>query len=268
MKIQRYLLIAALALGCAVSGWAEKKAQKNILFQYSTFSALGAGVFDGDLTVGKFKEHGDFGIGTFNYLDGEMVLLDGKMYRITEGGKPLNAGPKMNIPFGMVAAFESDRTQAIGKEMGQDDLKSFLDGLLPSKNVFYALRISGEFPYLKMRTLSKQNRPYPKLLDVYKSQDVFEGKDVKGTLVGFWIPNYATGINATDYPKSAIYRAHSCVSSFTKQMNELLGESRSTHEAKKKLDGGFGLPFPLHQRRSEARWSRAGSPYKPRAGDD
>jgi acetolactate decarboxylase len=199
MKTLRYLLIAALALGCAVSGWAEKKAQKNILFQYSTFSALGAGVFDGDLTVGKFKEHGDFGIGTFNYLDGEMVLLDGKMYRIVEGGKPVKADPKMNIPFGIVAAFESDRTQAIGKEMGQDDLKRFFDGLLPSKNVFYALRVSGEFPYLKMRTLSKQNRPYPKLLDVYKSQDVFEGKDVKGTLVGFWIPNYATGINATDY---------------------------------------------------------------------
>lgn len=45
------------------------------LFQYSTLEALLGGVYDGEVTVGELLTHGDFGLGTFNSLDGEMIIL-------------------------------------------------------------------------------------------------------------------------------------------------------------------------------------------------
>jgi acetolactate decarboxylase len=39
--------------------------------------ALLAGVYDGNVTIRELLRHGDFGLGTFNALDGEMLVLDG-----------------------------------------------------------------------------------------------------------------------------------------------------------------------------------------------
>ena len=47
------------------------------LFQTSTITALSAGDYDGELTVAQLKEQGDFGLGTYDALDGEMIVLDG-----------------------------------------------------------------------------------------------------------------------------------------------------------------------------------------------
>jgi len=199
MRTFPFVLILALIVGCAISGWAEKATDGDILFQYSTFSALQAGVFDGDMSVGELKKHGDFGIGTFNGLDGEMVILDGTIYQVGTDGKPRPAGTDMKVPFAVATFFQSDRTVMIENGLDMAQLRDFMDKLLPSKNVFYAIKIIGEFPYLKLRSLSKQTHPYRKLAEVYKDQVIFDGNNVKGALVGFWIPTYATGINAMSY---------------------------------------------------------------------
>ena len=34
-------------------------------------------VYDGDFSLSHIPEHGDFGIGTFNQLDGELIGFDG-----------------------------------------------------------------------------------------------------------------------------------------------------------------------------------------------
>src|SRR4051794_10814140 len=47
------------------------------LFQVSTSGALVTGVYDREVSVRSILEHGDFGLGTFANLDGEMVILDG-----------------------------------------------------------------------------------------------------------------------------------------------------------------------------------------------
>ena len=56
------------------------------LFQVSNSTALTQGIFDGAVTIRELKEHGDFGLGTFDGLDGEMIALEGVFYRAdTEG---------------------------------------------------------------------------------------------------------------------------------------------------------------------------------------
>ena len=51
--------------------------RRQTVFQCSLMSALLAGVYDGELTVRELLQHGDFGLGTFNSLDGEMIIVDG-----------------------------------------------------------------------------------------------------------------------------------------------------------------------------------------------
>jgi len=53
------------------------------LYQISTSSALAEGVYSGSVCSSVLLEHGDFGLGTFEDLDGEMVILDGQIYQVT-----------------------------------------------------------------------------------------------------------------------------------------------------------------------------------------
>src|SRR5260221_5388919 len=53
------------------------------VYQISTISSLLRGGYDGDTTVGELLRHGSFGLGTFNRVDGEMMVLDWHVYRRT-----------------------------------------------------------------------------------------------------------------------------------------------------------------------------------------
>jgi len=43
------------------------------MFQIGTFGALSAGRYDGIEPIGLLGKHGDFGVGTFDRLDCEMI---------------------------------------------------------------------------------------------------------------------------------------------------------------------------------------------------
>src|SRR5438132_1663193 len=51
------------------------------MYQISTSTALVEGVYSGSILSSALLEHGDFGVGTFEGLDGEMVILDGEIYQ-------------------------------------------------------------------------------------------------------------------------------------------------------------------------------------------
>jgi acetolactate decarboxylase len=78
-------------------------------------------------------------------------------------------------------------------------LEQYLDKLLPTENIFYAIKIEGTFKYIKTRSVPKQNKPYPPLVEVVKNQPTFEFHNVKGTIVGFRCPSYVEGINVPGY---------------------------------------------------------------------
>ena len=80
------------------------------VWQYSTIAALLAGTYQGGLTVGDIKAHGDLGLGTFNGLDGEMVVLDGKVWQVRTDGRPIEAGDGVGVPFAAVIRFAARST--------------------------------------------------------------------------------------------------------------------------------------------------------------
>src|ERR1700677_3990523 len=59
------------------------------LFQVSTSAALVEGLYQGAVQVDLILAHGDFGLGTFIDLDGEMVVLDGFYYQVSSDGTVL-----------------------------------------------------------------------------------------------------------------------------------------------------------------------------------
>jgi len=74
-----------------------------------------------------------------------------------------------------------------------------LDALLPTENIFYAIKVDGVFDYVKARSVPKQDKPYPPLAEAIKDQSVFEFNDVGGTIVGFRCPEYVDGTNVPGY---------------------------------------------------------------------
>lgn len=198
MKIIRYLLVLT-SLVIAISGCSCLPENKDVLFQTSTMNAIFKGVYDGEITYKELRQHGDFGIGTFNGLDGELFALEGKFYRIKADGMAYPVDDSMKTPFAVVTFFEPDKSVLLDETFDYKQLQQYLDNLLPTKDIFYAIKIEGTFKYIKARNIPKQNKPYPQFSEVVKSQLIFEFHNVEGTMVGFWCPAYLEEINVPGY---------------------------------------------------------------------
>ena len=170
----------------------------DIIFQVSTIDALMQSVYDGVIDIGELKGHGDFGIGTFEGIDGEMVAENGDYYQVRSDGTAYPVSDDMTTPFATVTYFEADLTANVSAS-NITELELVLDEIIPSKNLFYAIRIEGIFPYVKTRSIPKQSKPYPPLLDLAANQSVFEFDMVAGTIVGFYTPEFASGLNVPGY---------------------------------------------------------------------
>lgn len=196
-----FLLLAAILaiMTICTSGCLSSPQDRDVLFQTSTISALSEGDFDGNLTYGDLKQHGDFGLGTFDDLNGEMIALADEFYQIKADGKAYSVEDSMETPFAVVTFFEPDKTVSLDKMLDYEQLKQYLDSMLPARDIFYAIEVEGTFKYIKARSVSAQSKPYPSLAEALEEQTIFEFHDVIGSLVGFWCPPYVEGINAPGY---------------------------------------------------------------------
>lgn len=198
MKTIFCLLIGILFSATCVPADAQTKGN-DLLFQTSTINALLLGLYDGETTFADLKQHGDFGLGTFDALDGEMVGLDGIFFQVTGDGSVRAVSGLSKTPFSIVTFFRPDRTTLLEKADDYEHLSHTLDNLLPSENIFYAVRIEGSFSFIRARSVPAQQKPYPPLNEVVRHQKVFEFHDIEGTLVGFRSPDYMQGINVPGY---------------------------------------------------------------------
>jgi acetolactate decarboxylase len=195
------LFLALLAFSPAVSSAPDEP--NDILFQPSVITALMQGVFDGSMTYEELSSHGDFGLGTFNSLDGEMVELDGQFYQVKADGAVYPVNSSMKTPFAIVTYFTPDKEMDFHASgdgyTNLTMLQSYLENQMPSKNIFYAIRIDGAFDYIKTRSVPAQVKPYPTLTEAVKNQSIFEMFNQSGTMIGFWSPAYASGISLAGY---------------------------------------------------------------------
>jgi acetolactate decarboxylase len=167
-------------------------AEPHALFQVSTIEALLHGAYDGDVTVAELAGRGDLGLGTFNALDGELVLADGVVYRAAEDGSVQPAELDRRSPFAVVTTFAPGAELYVGVAQ---DVDALLGQLAPPAPTCTAVRIEGRFEHIRLRSVAPQHHPYPQLADVLAEQRIFEESDVDGVLVGFCFPAYESRLN-------------------------------------------------------------------------
>jgi acetolactate decarboxylase len=188
----------ALVAGLALVGCAPDRG--GVAYQNSTIDALLDGNYDGDeVTFAELRRHGDFGLGTFDALDGEMVGFDGRFYQVRSDGRAYDVPATATTPFAVVVNFRPDRTLALPGARGKDHLMAAIDALRRGDGHAVAIRIDGTFAHVRTRSVPRQSPPYRRLVDVVKTQPTFDLKNVHGTLVGFWFPESMRHVNVPGY---------------------------------------------------------------------
>ena len=168
------------------------------LFQVSTATALVEGIYQGAVRVGTLREHGDFGLGTFEDLDGEMVIVDGHFFQVRSDGSVQEVDDNALSPFAVVTRFAPEPAITLDQCPDLAHLTSRFDTLRHSDNIFFALRVDGQFDYIHTRAMSRTEEGVP-LVQAAAVQPEFEFQDISGTLVGFWTPEYAKTLNVPGY---------------------------------------------------------------------
>ena len=175
-------------------------AQAGEVYQVSTIASLLAGGYDGTVTVGTLLRHGNFGLGTYNGVDGEMVVLGGRAYRCSVDAVAHQVPAAMRTPFAVVTDFHPQSTATVAVGQSLDQLEATLDALPLSASRIVAVRIVGRFRAMQVRSEPKQQPPYRPLADVIKTQQVVhELGAVDGTLVGFRFPATASSVNVAGW---------------------------------------------------------------------
>ena len=168
------------------------------LYQVSTSTALVEGIYQGAVRIGTLREHGDLGLGTFENLDGEMVVVDGHFFQVCGDGSVRECDDDDLSPFAVVTRFAPDIEATLPQCPDLSRLTSRFDGLRSSDNLFFALRVDGHFDYVHTRAVCRTEEGVP-LVQAAAVQPEFEFRDISGTLVGFWTPEYARTFNVPGY---------------------------------------------------------------------
>src|SRR5258708_29831201 len=162
------------------------------MYQVSSSTALVEGVYSGSVLSSALLEHGDFGVGTFEGLDGEMVILDGEIYQAA--GNVRRRSDDFLVPFASITHFRGDTVVQIEKAASLKDIELACDPNRVSDNLFYAVRVDGVFDSIHARAV----HPVPqgsRLLDAAKTQLEFHFDNVEGTLVCLWSPSYSSSFS-------------------------------------------------------------------------
>ena len=166
------------------------------IYQISTSVALVEGINSGSISSSTLLEHGDFGLGTFDGLDGEMVILDGGIYQAS--GSARRRSDEFPVPFASVTQYCEEAVFQINQIASLADVEVACDRYRPSDNLFYALRLDGVFGNIHARAVHPAQGG-AKLLDAAQSQLEFHYQNVEGTLVCLWSPRYSSSFSIPGY---------------------------------------------------------------------
>ena len=173
------------------------------MFQVSTLQALALGYSRAVITVGELMRHGNIGLGTFEDVNGEMIVVDGHCYRADEAGNINEADSATGVPFSAVTVFNEDRACEIGSVDNIEKLKEFLTLRIEEDfglNSMHVVRIDGSFKRVCARSESGYRAQHVTLKDALKeTQRSFYFDDISGTLVCVYYPDYMDGINASGW---------------------------------------------------------------------
>src|SRR5512139_2089102 len=132
-------MVPEAVLELALKDYLSRENPGGVVYLSAPVDAMMKGIYEEPETIGEVKLHGDFGLGTFNDLDGEMVLLDGVAYQIRTDGQTRLVDDEVQTPFACVTYFKPDSVETIDMELDYQEFTAILDRIIPSENMFYAI---------------------------------------------------------------------------------------------------------------------------------
>lgn len=172
---------------------------KLTMYQTGTINSLMDAVYYGDTTIAELKQHGDFGLGTFDLVDGEMIVCDNHYYRADADGHLSIVDDNVKSPFAVINPFVADVRIEL-RTHDYESLTTWLEQQFVSKNLIYALKITGQFENVHLRSETCQLRPFQKLSETLpKLQHAFVEKHTEGIMVGCWFPSYLRQVNVPGF---------------------------------------------------------------------
>jgi acetolactate decarboxylase len=198
------LLCAALAACCGIRDDAGNRggdtpAAAPQVVQAGRFDAFAAGDFKGHVELTRLSKGAWIGLGTFEGVDGELIILDGVIYKASSDGKVSVQSATLKTPFAMAAKGGDLKGFAVKTGLTPNALTELIDAEFPEKDEFLAIRIEGSFKKLKLRSPPPAKEPYPDLGAVVAKQKVFDLENVEGILLGFRTPPSCAGLNVPGY---------------------------------------------------------------------
>jgi acetolactate decarboxylase len=200
-QLSRIVLAFSLSgtlVGCTESP-TSAPAGNDTITQISIINALMIGRYDGVVPIPELLRHGDFGVGTLDHLDGELIVLDGHAFQVRGDGSVKEVGGERSTPFAIVTRFQADgsfRCPEVANLTAHDDR---LDVALAQRNDFVAIRVDGRFSSITLRSVHRQEPPYRPLSEVARGQSVWTHANLTGTLVGIRCPAWIVGLNVPGY---------------------------------------------------------------------
>ena len=168
------------------------------LYQYNTLAALMAGLYQGNLTVAELLQQGDFGVGTLDGIDGELIVLDGKAYQ-AKGDKTLLAVPDTaTVPYAAVLRQQADITFEQNEPVNEETLKTIIEGHFAGENLFYSVKVTGQFAKMHVR-MAPGAKPGQKFVEVSRNQPEYIEENLSGTIVGIWTPAIFHGVSVAGF---------------------------------------------------------------------
>jgi acetolactate decarboxylase len=164
--------------------------------QVGTYDYLTQPDYDGLIPLSRVAGTATIGLGTFDRLDGELVMLRGVVYRVGTDGIPRTARLTRTTPFYEGVRFTPQASMRLPEGTQCSSLVPIINELARTADGMVAVRLIGTFEVLTARSVPAQTKPYPPLSDVVADQTVFPLTSVRATLVGFRTGADLMGIGA------------------------------------------------------------------------
>lgn len=198
------LLVLVVTVLCFVSCEKQPVVKDNeTMFQFSTIQSLMVGNYDGFISTGMLRSYGDHGIGTFERVDGEMIIVNDSIFQAKSDGSVIAVDDNVMVPFAVATHFDNDIQFTTGAIDCLDSLLGRMTDIVSINgfNFIYTVRIDiGGCDSVRVRSVVPQQKPYKPLYEALKTdQREFTFYNTAGTIVGVYFPEYMGQLNATGW---------------------------------------------------------------------
>ena len=172
---------------------------QNKMYQVSTLQALALGYSRAVINVEELLQEGDTGLGTFEDVNGEMIVMEGQCFRADQNGNVTVVSPETGVPFGAVARLYGEQQFPLVNKSDITSVRTELTRKIEERfglNSMQVVKIDGVFDKVDARSEAPYRSHHVTLKEVLsQTQKAFLFENIRGSLVGVYFPDYMDGIN-------------------------------------------------------------------------